>query len=241
MRKALSTLAMILFLTLPSCSKSTETEDERLLSIEDRIVDFAKGESKEFTKADGYSNPYPFHCMWTKEAINIVDGKLEITLHEKDKTIYSGEYRSKRCEFHYGTYETRMKVARCPGTISSFFTYTNRPVWDEIDIEFLGRNFNQVQFNYYTNGVGGHEYVYDLGFDATEDFHTYAFSWQEDYIAWYVDGKFIYRADKDIPSHPQQIMMNLWNCIGHDEWSGTFDSSLLPVQAKYEYIAYRKA
>lgn len=43
----------------------------------------------------------------------------------------------------------------------------------EIDIEVLGKDTTKVQFNYYTNGVGNHEYMYDLGFDASEGFHTY--------------------------------------------------------------------
>ena len=29
--------------------------------------------------------------------------------------------------------------------------------WDEIDIEFLGKDTPKVQFNYYTNGQGNHE------------------------------------------------------------------------------------
>ena len=95
-----------------------------------------------------------------------------------------------------------------------------------------------MQFNYYTDGKGDHEYLYSLGFDASEDFHEYAFDWQEDCITWYVDGKAIYRATKDIPSHPQQIMINVWNCIGFDGWSGKFDEGALPATAQYKWIAY---
>ena len=40
--------------------------------------------------------------------------------------------------------------------------------WDEIDFEFLGYDTTKVQLNYYTDGVGGHEYMLDLGFDAYE-------------------------------------------------------------------------
>lgn len=68
----------------------------------------------------------------------------------------------------------RMQPISNPGVVSSFFTYTgpsdNNP-WDEIDIEFLGKDTTKVQFNYYTNGVGGHEFLYDLGFDASESYH----------------------------------------------------------------------
>lgn len=61
-----------------------------------------------------------------------------------------------------------------------------------------------MQFNYYTNGVGKHEYMYDLGFDASEDFHTYAFEWKEDGITWYVDGKEAYKATENLPVTPEK-------------------------------------
>src|SRR3546814_5746693 len=56
---------------------------------------------------------------------------------------------------------------------------------DEIDFEFLGKSPRQVQVNYYTAGKGGHETMIDLGFDASEDFHTYAFEWRPDSIRWF--------------------------------------------------------
>ena len=103
---------------------------------------------------------------------------------------------------------------------------------------FYSKDMTEVQFNYYTAGTGGHEFVYDLGFDASEEFHEYAFWWRPDSITWYVDGKAVYRAFEDIPEMPQQIMMNVWNCKGHDEWSGAFDPLKLPATAEYKWVAY---
>ena len=53
---------------------------------------------------------------------------------------------------------------------------------DEIDIEFLGKDTTKVQFNFFVDGKGGNEYMYDLGFDASEEFHTYGFRWEVDAI-----------------------------------------------------------
>ncbi len=86
--------------------------------------------------------------------------------------------------------------------------------------------------------MGGHEYLFDLGFDASEGFHEYGFDWQKDCIVWYVDGKAVYKATKNIPSHPQQIMMNVWNGTGVDDWLKPFDESGLPVTAQYKWTAY---
>lgn len=91
-----------------------------------------------------------------------------------------GEYCSTN-NYGYGLYEVSMKPAKNTGIVSSFFTYTgpaHGTQWDEIDIEFLGKDTTKAQFNYFTNGVGGHEKVINLGFDASQGFHTYAFDWQ---------------------------------------------------------------
>ena len=219
-------------------SESFDNENPFFVSNEDIIADFRKGETGSFYSADGYSNGDPFDCAWSRNAIAIKDQELSIKLYEENDKIYGGEYRSMSRDFHYGYYATRMKPADCSGVISSFFTYTYSPAWDEIDIEFLGKDMTSVQFNYYTKGVGGHEFVYKLSFDASKEFHEYGFEWLPDSITWYVDGNKVHRATENIPTEPQSLMMNLWNCKGKNNWSGTFDKSKLPVQSHYEFIAY---
>ena len=164
--------------------------------------------------------------------------KPDILSLSKEENGYVGaEYRTWE-KYSYGYYSVSMKAAKCPGVISSFFIYTNRP-WDEIDIEFLGNDTTKVQFNYYQDGKGGHEFVYDLGFDASLAFHEYGFLWLKDSITWYVDGKAVYKAIADIPSHDAHIMMNLWNVAdSHKGWAGKFEESGLPVYAEYTWIGY---
>lgn len=169
------------------------------------------------------------------------DGKMQLTIDSMgDSEAYrGGEYRSKE-NYGYGLYEVSMKAIKNDGVVSSFFTYTgpseDNP-WDEIDVEVLGKDTTKVQFNYYTNGVGKHEYMYDLGFDASEDFHTYAFEWKEDSITWYVDGKEAYKATENLPVTPGKIMMNAWNGIGVDSWLKAFDGTV-PLTAEYEWARF---
>lgn len=95
-----------------------------------------------------------------------------------------GEWRSKE-HFGYGLFQVNMKPIKNPGVVSSFFTYTgpsDDAKWDEIDIEFSGKDTTKVQFNYYTNGQGNHEYLDHLEFDASQGLHTYGFEWQADHI-----------------------------------------------------------
>ena len=207
------------------------------------IIDFAKQGEQGFYAADGYANNDDmFNCYWENECAVIENGVMNMTVkkdsNNKNPTGYLGaEYRTD-VKRSYGYYAVCMKPAKGSGLVSSFFTYTNNPRWDEIDIEFLGKDTTKVQFNYYTDGVGNHEKLYDLGFDAAEDFHVYAFEWKPDSITWYVDGVAVYSVNQDIPEYPQQIMINIWNCIGHDDWTGALDDGALPATAQYKWIAY---
>ncbi len=195
-----------------------------------------------WTKSDGYSNDGMFNCTWRASNVNFSNGVMNLTLNNDtqggSKPYAGGEYKSKD-NFNYGLYQVSMKPAKNIGTDSSFFTYTGPTYgtpWDEIDIEFLGKDTTKVQFNYFTNGVGNHEYLYNLGFDASTSYHTYAFNWQPTYIAWLVDGKEVYRATSNIPSHPGKIMMNLWPGTGVDSWLGAYNG--VPANAYYDWTSY---
>ena len=206
--------------------------------------DFRDGSSQYFIASDGWTNGNPFNCGWYKNNTSLDKGFLTLTI-DKD---YSGKYAYSAAEYRtndfysYGYYETSMQAIKNDGVVSSFFTYTGESdgnPWDEIDIEVLGKDTTKVQFNYYTNGEGKHEYMYNLGFDASEGFHTYGFDWQPNYIAWYVDGKEVYRATQNIPKTAGKIMMNVWPGIGVDDWLKAFNGNT-PLTAQYEWVTYNK-
>jgi beta-glucanase (GH16 family) len=204
------------------------------------MATFDSYEVSAWTKAD-WANKGMFNCGWLPEHITFASGAMTIMLNATSshgKPYTSGEYRTNQT-FSYGTFETRMKPARASGIVSSFFLYTDSP-WDEIDIEFLGKNTTQVQFNYFVNGVGQHEKIIDLGFDAFAAYHSYAIEYGNGYINWYVDGikKWgVTSASGTLPSHPMQIMMNLWPGTGVDDWLGGFSYST-PLYAYYDYVKY---
>lgn len=196
-------------------------------------------------KADGWTNGSMFDCTWRGDNVTFLDGIMTLKINQDGENSSpkwsGGEYRTKDF-YHYGKYEVSMKPIRNDGVVSSFFTYTgpsdNNP-WDEIDIEFLGKDTTKVQFNYFTNGVGLHEFIYDLGFDASEEFHVYGFEWLENSITWYVDGVAVHTATEDIPSTPSKIMMNVWPGTGVDSWLNEFDGQV-PLQAQYDWFQYTK-
>ena len=238
-------LVLIFSLILCSCTPTPsgtgnvppeEAGDLRLTEEGDKIAVFSEGYPDGFWARNDRGNGHPFNCSFQRSNAVVADGLLTLSLTKNGDSYVGAEYRT-QAKYSYGYYSVSMKAARCPGVISSFFTYTGWP-WDEIDIEFLGDDTTRVQFNYYTDGKGGHEYFYELGFDAADDFHEYGFYWQPDSITWYVDGVPVYRATEDVPSHEGHIMMNLWNVADTNaDWAGKFDENQLPVNAQYQWVA----
>lgn len=232
-------------LMLAGCGPDGQTENltDEPLKATTVIADWSEGEAPAVFESDGWTNGNPFNVQWTANNVAYEKGVAKLTISDNpdgsEETFteyYGGEMRTYQY-FGYGDYEVRMKPAKKAGTASTFFTctgdYDTNPntgkpnPWDEIDIEFLGQDTTKVQFNYYVNGKGGHEYMYDLGFDASEDFHTYGFRWAEDYITWFVDGKPVYRVDatesNPMPSTAGRMLMNYWcGASAAENWMGKY-------------------
>ena len=189
---------------LTACSQ--EWTDEPLNGTV--LADFSKGEAETVFASDGWTNEDVFNTFWKDDNVTYENGAMNLSITENpdgsmetNDGYFGGEGRTYQY-FGYGDFEVRMKPSGKNGTCSAFFTCTgdydldengDPNPWDEVDIEFLGNDTTQVQFNYYVDGVGGHEKKIDLGFDASEDFHNYGYRWTEDYIVWFVDGKPVYQ------------------------------------------------
>lgn len=234
-------------LMLAGCGPQGKTDNltDEPLNTTTTVADWSEGEAPAVFESDGWTNGSPFNVQWSSNNVAYENGVAKLTIadnpngsEETFTEYYGGEMRTYQY-FGYGDYEVSMKPSNKPGTASTFFTctgsydtnpHTGQPnPWDEIDIEFLGEDTTKVQFNYYVNGVGGHEYMYDLGFDASEDFHTYGFRWTEDYITWFVDGEPVYRVDatesSPMPSTAGRMLMNYWcGSSAAENWMGKFEN-----------------
>jgi endo-1,3-1,4-beta-glycanase ExoK len=197
--------------------------------------------------SDGYSNGPLFHCGWRKDKALFEKGTLILRMDTEGcpdkcsgKPYASGEYQSKK-KYGFGRYEVRMKPAKLSGTMSgSLFTYNADPQ-DEIDIEFLGKDTTILQTNYFSSGVGQHGHDVELGFDATADFHDYAFEWRPDSITWFVDGKPVHREDGSrgaLPKAAGSLVLNIWPGHTVDSWLGPLKYEGKPVQAEYQWVKF---
>ncbi|WP_081667300.1 family 16 glycosylhydrolase [Butyrivibrio sp. MB2005] len=188
-----------------------------------------------FRKSDWVSGQSE-KLIWKPENVKYKNGKLVLSVDSDGDIRTGGEVFSKE-SFGYGMYEVNMRPIKNPGVVSAFFNYVKEDdTGTEIDIEFLGYDTTKVQFNYYTNGVSGERYLYDLGFDASEDYHTYGFNWMKDSIVWYVDNEPVYEANKNIPILEAPIAMDAWP-TDDAEWAGEYDGTT-PLYAYYDWISY---
>ena len=240
------------------------------------LIDFAEGAKPEVLfESDGWTNGDVFNVVWKKSNVHYEDGIMRLGITQEKASAWlndvevefdytAGEARTQNY-YHYGDYEVSMKPSANSGTASTFFVCTGPydvkdgvpNAHDEIDIEFLGdngmgKNTTKVQFNFFVDGVGGNEYIHDLGFDAAEEYHTYGFRWEENAITWFVDGKPVYKVTTDtsveegknvkivpkLPSTAGRILTNYW--CGNERawgWMGKYDGETHDNGTTYQWIS----
>ncbi len=230
---------------LAGCKKGSS--DSSALSTapefkEESYTDFKKGKSSLWKISDGWSNGGSFDVTWKSKNLTHDATGMSMSITKESDTYYAAEEKSTDM-YKYGFFGVTMQAIKAAGTVSTFFTYTgdsdNGNPHDEIDVEILGKDTTKVQFNYFKAGKGGHEYMYDLGFDASEGMHQYGFYWNSDQIVWYVDKKPVYKVTDSIPDTEQRIFQNVWKgATKSNAWMGTLDDSVLPLTAKYDNCTY---
>lgn len=159
---------------------------------------------------------------------------LRVTRRNSGPTPYVSAEFQREGYYSYGRFEVVMKSAKMPGVVSSFFIHTGEHVDDphsEIDFEFVGGRPNEVHTNYFWEGDSDAVDI-ALGFDASQDFHLYAFEWSPERIIWLVDGIEVRRvenvtAEVPIPRAPARVMASNWaasnqmfNWVGKPEGEG---------------------
>ncbi len=179
------------------------------------------------------------------------------------KYNYYGAELSGKDQFKYGRFEACMKMVSIPGSVSSMFLYYDDSyrngtyVWNEIDIEVLGKGGTSWQSNIITREGDesikkntSSEAIHEYGFDATEGFHLYAIIWTPDYVAWEIDSVEVRRdstgltrgthADADqvaFLTEDQSLRFNLW-ASKSSGWVGKFTGDELANGPQVQWIDY---
>ncbi|HVT08348.1 MAG TPA: family 16 glycosylhydrolase [Polyangia bacterium] len=153
-------------------------------------------------------------------------------------------YRSQA--YLYGRFEARLRFAPGEGVVSSFFLWkdgsSSTTSWNELDYEKINATC-RLQTNIYT-GTGTQSTQFTTAAaDVCGTYHTYAFEWTPDYIAWVIDGVQIRKVTgasvaQYTQNASQGMAMHFNTWVGNASFGGTLDPATLPVQEFISWAQY---
>ncbi|RSL93637.1 hypothetical protein CDV31_014631 [Fusarium ambrosium] len=152
---------------------------------------------------------------------------------DDDGAIPGSELDTERQDLHWGSFRAGMKLTPSNGTCAAFFWYFNDT--QEIDIEFLSREFDydrgiypvnlvvqskqSLKAGYDASKTGTYKRV-NLNFDPTDAFHEYRFDYTPNRVLFYADSKLIARMEgENMPSTGGHLILQHWS-NGNQWWSG---------------------
>ena len=189
----------------PEAQRLADTEEVSTFRVSSVREDFDSGELDpdrwEATTRDlgrGELDP---------ENVALEDGQLRLTLPAG--TLNGGEIESKDL-YGPGFYAARIKVADAPSSITGFFLYTPPDLESEIDIEIYNDPSGKILFTTYAGGKQTHTETAELSFDPTEDFHDYAFFYDQNTLTFYVDGEPMKEYEDGLPGQHMKLYVNSW-------------------------------
>jgi hypothetical protein len=189
-------------------------------------------------------------------------GLLAVSSLALAKGYRSGELITTH-QYGFGAFEARIRAARGPGVISTFFLWRpgseNSPAvpWHEIDFE-LGIAAGDYQTQIMTPGSSAplyrteHVVVHDLLSRPWDGYHTYRIEWTPEYMAFFVDGVQVRRetdhqtyaavfaqdASGQTPSNERmELRTGVWpGDTNITDWAGLFDGSSVPTAHYVDYV-----
>jgi endo-1,3-1,4-beta-glycanase ExoK len=151
--------------------------------------------------------------------------------------------------YSYGRFEARVQFAGGDGVVSSFFLWKSGSemsdiYWNELDLETIWADCELKTNALY--GLPEANHTASSGTDGgwCTGFHTYAFEWTPDYVAWFADGKELRRetgadstAFRDNASEQgMQFHFNVWP--GDATFGGNFSETILPIHQYINWVQY---
>lgn len=195
-------------------------------------------------------------AQFSPENVSYANGiaSLHLTQAESDvaKPFRGVEMRSRET-LTYGKVEARARFSGKSAVISALvLIYTPYPAddWNELDIEYLGRYRDRIQFNamVYTGPPTvapvvtsvtptASPLIVAVSDDPAADFHVYAIEWTPDDARFTIDGevKRTWSTRIDLMKRPQNILLTIW-ASSSASWAGPILSDTAPTQAEYDWV-----
>lgn len=201
---------------------------------------------------------------YRKENATVADGFLIITA--KKESYGGSQYTSARMttknkgDFLYGRFEMRAKMPLGKGLWPAFWLYPSDSKYGgwaasgEIDMmEYLGHEHQTVHGTLHYGGSWpnntskGSSFTLSSGSFA-QDFHIFAFEWENGKVRWYVDGKLFRQTSEwwssggDYPAPFDQRFYIILNLAVGGNWPGSPNSAtMFPQQLTVDYIRVYQA
>lgn len=199
-------------------------------------------------------------ALFSDKTVEVEDGFMTLTLlpapagttsEGLPKQFLGAEVRSIDT-ITYGRISTRAKLAKGSAVVSAFVSiYTPWPAdnWNEFDIESLGKNPREIQFNAMIYD-GSHvpapgtsvtptqfPALKQLPFDTSADFHTYTIEWTPEEAVFSIDDTVYHRWNTkiDLMGLPQNILLTIW-ASNSPEWAGAVNDTTANAKAVYDWV-----
>ncbi|PLB45641.1 hypothetical protein P170DRAFT_248333 [Aspergillus steynii IBT 23096] len=171
---------------------------------------------------------------WTYSGFpKIKDGNLMLTMPKESV----GSLFANNHYVWYGKISGKIKSSRGPGVVTAFILLADTK--DEIDFEFVGSDLDNVQTNYYFQGILDYGHGANASVDSStfDDWHEYEIDWKPEAITWSVDGDVKRTLTREstwnetgnryeYPQTPSRMQLSLWpagqssNAEGTIAWAG---------------------
>ncbi len=150
--------------------------------------------------------------------------------------------------YTYGRFEASIRFPAGSGVVGAFFLWKDGSelegvFWNELDMEKVGAECKLDTNAFYGDPEKVHTKEIPTTLDLCGGFHTYAYEWTPEYIAWFLDGTEIRRETGETAAayaqnatEGMQIRFNIWP--GDASFGGVFDPIILPVYEQIDWVQY---
>ena len=206
--------------------KETETETQmNNYNNKDNSISFIKVDAAKYFGAISSSNIYNNELQsYLSSQTSISENRIRVTAKKLDDIYISGKAETK-IAFRYGEFKFKIKTMEGKGLFPAIWLLSKDGVpLPEIDIyEAIGNESERFYgvLHYKKDGKQIKQTRTYTFKGTVPEYMELTFKWTKDKMLWLVDGKEVFRIDKDVPQIPVYMIINL--AVGGD-WPGNPDS-----------------
>lgn len=202
--------------------------------------------------ADSYQGE-PLGSAWRADHVAFSSGMLQLRLNTQPcatapeqcagRGAASGQLHSNDT-YGFGRYTAVLQAAAGDGVVTDFMSYAGTIgglPGGIVGMHVQGQDPTRMQVSYVQAGLGAQYQTVNLGFNAAQGLHTYAFDWTAGSLRWYVDGGEVFSiAGAAVPNAEGYIVGDVWSASpSTTPLFGTYTGTA--TRAYFDSIAFEAA